>query len=118
MLSGPWQMLAFFGAGFYGGFVQVGVGFVLLAGLVLGGGLNLVNGNAAKVLLIACYSPVALLFFARAAQIDFGLGVVLAAGQMAGALIGARFAIAKGAGWVRWVLVGAAVLAAIRLALA
>jgi len=114
-LHEPWRALAFFGVGFYGGFVQAGVGFLLLAGLVLGGGLTLVNGNAAKVVLVATYTPVALLFFARAAQVDWGVGVVLAAGQMTGAWIAARLAIAKGAAWIRWVLVAAAIVAAVRL---
>jgi uncharacterized membrane protein YfcA len=116
-LHEPWRSLAFVAIGFYGGFVQAGVGFLLLAGLVLGGGLNLVNGNAAKVVLIATYTPVALLLFARAAQVDWTVGVVLAIGQMTGAWVAARLAIAKGAGWVRWVLVVAAVVAAVRLAL-
>jgi hypothetical protein len=114
-LAEPWRFLAFLGIGFYGGFVQAGVGFLLLAGLVLGGGLNLVNGNAAKVVLIALYTPVALLLFASAAQVDLAVGVVLALGQMTGAWIASQMAIAKGAGWVRWVLVVAAVIAAVRL---
>lgn len=118
VLGGPWRTAVFFAIGFYGGFVQAGVGFLILAGFVLGGGLNLVNGNAAKVVLIACYMPVALLFFARAAQVDWTVGAVLSVGQMSGALIAARLAVLKGAGWVRWVLVFAAVFAAIRLALA
>jgi len=118
VLHEPWRSAVFFAIGFYGGFVQAGVGFLLLAGLVLGGGLNLVNGNAAKAALIACYMPVALLLFARASQVDWAVGAVLALGQMSGALIATRFAVVKGAGWVRWVLVFAAVLAAIRLALA
>jgi hypothetical protein len=114
-LAEPWRFLAFLGIGFYGGFVQAGVGFLLLAGLVLGGGLNLVNGNAAKVVLIALYTPVALVFFASAAQVDLSVGVVLAIGQMTGAWIASQMAIAKGANWVRWVLVVAAVVAAVRL---
>lgn len=118
VLHEPWRSAVFFAIGFYGGFVQAGVGFLLLAGLVLGGGLNLVNGNAAKAALIACYMPVALLLFARASQVDWAVGAVLALGQMSGALIATRFAVVKGAGWVRWVLVFAAVLAAIRLTLA
>jgi uncharacterized membrane protein YfcA len=116
-LHEPWRSLAFLAVGFYGGFVQAGVGFLLLAALVLGGGLNLVNGNAAKVVLIAAYTPVALLLFARAAQVDWAVGAVLAAGQMTGAWIAARLALAKGAAWVRWILVVAAVVAAIRLVL-
>jgi uncharacterized membrane protein YfcA len=114
-LHEPWRSLVFLGVGFYGGFVQAGVGFLLLAGLVLGGGLTLVNGNAAKVVLIAAYTPVALLLFANAAQVDWSVGAVLAVGQMIGAWIAAKLAIAKGAAWIRWVLVAAAVIAAFRL---
>jgi uncharacterized membrane protein YfcA len=114
-LAEPWRFLAFVGIGFYGGFVQAGVGFLLLAGLVLGGGLNLVNGNAAKVVLIAIYTPIALLLFANAAQVDLAVGVVLALGQMTGAWVASQMAIAKGANWVRWVLVAAAIIAAVRL---
>lgn len=114
-LHEPWRTLVFLSIGFYGGFVQAGVGFLLLAGLVLGGGLTLVNGNAAKVVLVGAYTPVALLLFARAAQVDWTVGAVLATGQMAGAWIAARLAIAKGAAWIRWVLVAAAIVAAYRL---
>jgi uncharacterized membrane protein YfcA len=116
-LSEPWRSLVFLGIGFYGGFVQAGVGFLFLAGLVLGGGLNLVNGNAAKVVVIAVYTPVTLLLFARAAQVDVTVGLVLAVGQVAGAWTAAHMAMARGAPWVRWVLVVAASVAAVRLAL-
>lgn len=115
-LDQPWRSIVFFGIGFYGGFVQAGVGFLLLAGLVLGGGLDLVRGNAAKVVLVGAYTPIAILFFASASQIDLWVGLVLAAGQMTGAWIAARVALKRGAGWVRWVLVAAAVVAAVRLA--
>ncbi|MGB5168884.1 MAG: sulfite exporter TauE/SafE family protein [Acidimicrobiia bacterium] len=116
-LHEPWRSIVFFGIGFYGGFVQAGVGFILLAGLVLGAGLNLVNGNAAKVVLIAAYSPIAILLFARASQVDLAVGAVLAVGQVSGAWAGSRLAVLKGAPWIRWVLVAAALVAAGRLAL-
>lgn len=115
-LHEPWRSIVFLGIGFYGGFVQAGVGFILLAGLVLGAGLNLVNGNAAKVVLIAAYSPLAILLFARASQVDLAVGAVLAVGQMSGAWAGSRLAVLKGAAWIRWVLVAAALVAAVRLA--
>ena len=117
VLREPWRSAIFLGIGFYGGFVQAGVGFILLAGLVLGAGMNLVNGNAAKVVLIAAYSPVAILLFARASQVDLAVAAVLAAGQMSGAWAGSRLAVLKGASWIRWVLVVAAAIAAVRLAL-
>lgn len=114
-LGEPWRSLVFLAIGFYGGFVQVGVGFFLLAGLVLGGGMNLVTGNAAKVVLIASYTAVALIIFAGAAQVDFLLGLVLAAGNSTGALISSRLALKRGAEWVRWFLIVAAVGAAVRM---
>ncbi|MEA3501352.1 MAG: sulfite exporter TauE/SafE family protein [Actinomycetota bacterium] len=117
-LREPWRSLVFLGIGFYGGFVQAGVGFVLLGGLVLGAGMNLVKGNAAKVVLIAAYSPIAIVLFANAAQIDVAAGAVLAAGQMSGAWAGSRLAVLKGAAWIRWILVVAAVAAAARLVFA
>lgn len=115
-LHEPWRSIVFLGIGFYGGFVQAGVGFVLLAGLVLGAGMNLVNGNAAKVVLIAVYSPIAILLFAQASQVALAVGGVLAIGQMSGAWAGSRLAVRKGAAWIRWVLAAAAIVAAARLA--
>jgi len=113
----PWRSLIFLGIGFYGGFVQAGVGFLLLMGLVLGSGMDLVKGNAAKVVLILAYTPVALILFASASQIDIQVGLVLSVGQMTGAWIGARLAVLKGAAWIRWVLVAAAIVAALRMLL-
>jgi uncharacterized protein len=111
----PWRSIAFFGIGFYGGFVQAGVGFLLLAGLVLGSGLDLIRGNAAKLLLVLLYIPVTLLLFWGAGQVNWVAGLVLAVGNMSGALLATVLAVKKGAGWIRWVLVGAAVLAATRM---
>lgn len=114
-LKEPWRSLSFFGIGLYGGFVQAGVGFLILAALVIGGGLGLVKGNAAKVVVVLAYTPVTLLLFARAAQVDIKAGVILGIGNMTGAFIASRLAIKKGAGWIRWVLVFAAVAAAARM---
>ncbi len=112
----PWlRSVVFLVLGFYGGFIQAGIGFMLLAALVFGVGFDLVTGNAAKVLLIAAYTPIALVLFARAGQVDYAIGGVLALGQVVGAWIAARLAIEKGAGWVRWVLISAALLAAGRM---
>jgi uncharacterized membrane protein YfcA len=116
-LHQPWRWLAFLGVGFYGGFVQAGVGFLMLAGLVLGGGFGLVKGNAAKVALILLYTPLVLILFASADQVDLAVGLVLGVGNMTGAWIASNLAVKKGAGWIRWVLILAAVAAALRMLL-
>lgn len=114
----PWRSLIFGAVGFYGGFVQAGVGFLLLAGLVLGGGMGLVEGNAAKVVIILTYTPLALLLFVRADQVDLAVGLTLGVGNMAGALLASTLAVRRRGGWIRWVLVFAAVGAALRMVLA
>jgi uncharacterized membrane protein YfcA len=115
---GPMTELAvFIAVGFYGGFIQAGVGFLLLAGLVLGGGLNLVTGNAAKVALIVAFTIVALPVFLFAGQVSLLAGGVLALGNMTGAWIASNLAVSKGGGWIRWVIVVAALAAAARMLL-
>ncbi len=117
-LHEPWRFVAFTAIGFWGGFVQAGVGFPLLAGLVLGLGLGLVKGNAAKVLLILSYAPLVLILFASASQVDWAAGLVLGAGSMAGAFTASHLALKEGAAtWIRWVLVVAALGAAARMVL-
>lgn len=115
--SRPISLLVFVGVGFYMGFVQAGVGFLLLAALVFGAGLDLVKANGAKVVLIFSATLIALVLFAQAGQVDFGLGLVMAAGNATGAYVSARLAVARGAGWVRWLLLLAALFAAGRLLL-
>ncbi|MCK4289058.1 MAG: sulfite exporter TauE/SafE family protein, partial [Bacteroidales bacterium] len=47
--TGFTQILIFFLIGVYGGFIHVGVGYFLLAGIVIGAGYDLVKANAIKV---------------------------------------------------------------------
>ena len=115
-LHQPWTGIVFFLVGFYGGFVQAGVGFFLLAAMVFGAGFQLVEANGAKVLLITSFTWISLMVFAIAGQVDIVLGLVLAVGQAAGGYVSARVALKRGAGWVRWLLIIAALVAAVRMA--
>jgi uncharacterized protein len=103
--TGVRNALVFFAIGFYGGFIQMGVGVFLLAGLVLGAGYDLVRANAVKVLIVLCFTVVALVPFALAGQVRWGPGLVLAAGNMVGAWAGAHLGVKLGPHFIRWVLV-------------
>ncbi|UCG27115.1 MAG: sulfite exporter TauE/SafE family protein [Bacteroidales bacterium] len=109
------QILIFFLIGIYGGFIQAGVGFFLLAGLVLGAGVDLVKANALKVFIILLYTPFALLIFMIHDQVDYKTGLILAAGNMLGAFIGSRVAVSWGPAFVRIVLLTALFFSAIKL---
>jgi uncharacterized membrane protein YfcA len=107
-------VIAFGLIGFYGGFVQAGVGFLILAAITLGG-LDLVRGNALKVLLVLAYTPISLAMFALDGKVDWAFGAALAAGNLLGAFIGVRLAVLKGHVWIKRVVTVTVVVFAIRL---
>jgi uncharacterized membrane protein YfcA len=98
------QYLLFFLIGIYGGFIQVGVGYFLLASLVYGAGYELVKANAAKVLIIGMYLIFSIAIYMYYDMIDYGKGFILAIGTVIGALIASKMAVKKGAGFVRWII--------------
>jgi uncharacterized membrane protein YfcA len=115
----PTLMLAlgFFLAGIYGGFVQAGVGFLILA-VTTAAGLDLVRGNAVKVLAIMGLTGLALIIFAWQGRVDWLLGLCLAAGTSVGGVLGARLTVLKGHRWVKRVVTAMVVVFAVKLWLA
>jgi uncharacterized membrane protein YfcA len=107
MLSEPlrwWQLMIFFVVGFYGGFIQVGVGYFLLMALVLGVGYDLVMANAVKNLIVFFYAIFALMVFMVDGKVNYLYGIILSVGSMIGALIASHLAVKKGAGFIRAVI--------------
>lgn len=100
-----WMYPVFFLIGVYGGFIHVGIGYYLLAAIVLGLGFDLVKANAMKVLMVLFYVPFTLVVFIWTDQVNWSYGLVHGIGNVAGALIASRLAIKKGAGFVRIILI-------------
>lgn len=107
---------AFFLVGFYGGFLQAGVGFVILA-VTTAGGLDLVRGNAVKVTLVLAFTVPALILFALGGKVEWAMGLALAAGNFLGGLGGVRLQVLKGHAWVRNVVTVTMVIFALKLLL-
>jgi len=105
----------FFAIGVYGGFIQVSVGLFLLAGLVLGAGYNVVNANAMKNLIVLVFTAAALVVFVLNDQVEWLLGLLLGGGQAVGAWVAARFAVERGARFVRSAVIVIAVGSALAL---
>lgn len=97
--------LIFFGIGIYGGFLHMGVGYFLLTAIVLGAGYDLVKANAIKVFVVLVYVPFSLLIFIIYDQVNWMYGLVLAIGNVTGALLASRLAVSKGVDFVKWVIV-------------
>ena len=100
----PLAAIGLFLAGVYGGFVQAGVGFILIAALAGGLRYDLVRTNALKSVCTAVFSAVALAVFAARGQVWWIPGVILAVGSIAGAMLSVRFAINVSQNTLKWLL--------------
>lgn len=107
-------MAGFFLIGIYGGFLQAGVGFLILA-LTSMVGLDLVRGNAIKAFSMLLVTILSIAIFASAGAIDWPLGLALGAGNLSGSFVGVRLTVLKGHTWVRTVVTIAIIGFAIRL---
>lgn len=99
------QVVIFFFIGIYGGFVQVGVGYFLLAGIVLGAGYDLVRANAIKGMIVMFYTIFALAVFILNDKVNWEYGLIHAIGNVTGAFIASRWAVSWGASFVRWFII-------------
>ncbi|MFG0319863.1 MAG: sulfite exporter TauE/SafE family protein, partial [Planctomycetota bacterium JB042] len=97
----------FLGIGVFGGFIQAGVGILLLFGLVLHLGHDLVRANGLKNLLVLAFTGPALAVFHGRGQVDWAVGLWLAGGQCVGAWVASRFAVThpRADVWIRRLLV-------------
>lgn len=106
--------LSFFGIGIYGGFIQAGVGFLILA-VLSASGFDLVRGNAIKVLTVLCFTVLSLGIFAATGRVDWWLGLILGIGTLVGGTLGARLTVIKGHQWVRVVVTVTMIAFAVKL---
>jgi len=91
-------------AGFYGGFVQAGVGFILITALAGSLRYDLVRTNALKVVCVAAFTAMALAVFIVQDLVLWVPGLTLAAGSMLGAHIAVKFAITAKPSTLKWFL--------------
>ncbi|EGV37432.1 sulfite exporter TauE/SafE family protein [Neisseria weaveri] len=93
-----------FAVGIYGGFVQASTAFILLP--VLAGVLhyNLLRANALKLVCTLAFTVVALAVFIVQGQIWWDVGLVLAAGNAIGSMIGVKIALKLSPNTLRTIL--------------
>ncbi|MDG2224238.1 MAG: sulfite exporter TauE/SafE family protein [Rubripirellula sp.] len=86
----------FFGIGIYVGFIQAGMGILLLLAMSLIKTGDLVASNAVKNLIGFLVTLIATLMFVIFGLVDWVPGLTMAAGNLLGGVVGAKLAIAKG----------------------
>lgn len=82
----------FLALGFYGGFIQMGMGLFTLVILVLLARTNLIEANAIKVFIIALYSFMLIFVFNARDLVDWRIGLTFAVGQGLGGYLAAHYA--------------------------
>lgn len=107
-------LFSFFFIGIYGGFIQAGVGFLIMSGLLVHG-LDLVKINAVKVFVVLFYTIAAMAVFVWHDQVNYPLGIALAVGNSAGGWIGSHLAVKKGHDWIKRLVIIVVVIFAIKL---
>ena len=110
----PIVMLGFFIVGLYGGFIQAGVGFLVLA-ITTAAGMDLVRGNAVKLLSVLLLTTLSLGVFAAAGQVDWPRGIAMGVGNLIGSQIGVHLSVMKGHAWLQKVVTATVILFAVAL---
>jgi uncharacterized membrane protein YfcA len=110
-----WSMVAFFFIGIYGGFINAGIGFIIMLFLNYVNKLDLVRVNATKVALVLIYTIGALGTFILSGHINLKYGVALAIGNAAGAFFASRYAVRKGEGIIKKVMMVMVIAMSVKL---
>ncbi|ETX12250.1 permease [Marinomonas ushuaiensis DSM 15871] len=100
----PSAWIVLFLAGIYSGFVQAGVGFVLIAALAGTLRYDLVRTNALKVVCVLGPTVLALIVFIWNDQILWVPGLLLACGTVLGSTLAVKMAIKANPNHLKWFL--------------
>jgi len=108
-------IVSFFFIGIYGGFIQAGVGFLIMGALSAIHGFSLVKINSMKVFIVLVYTIAALGVFIYEGKVNWLYGIVLAIGNSAGAWFASRWSVEKGDKVIKIFLVVAVIALSIKL---
>ncbi|MDE3740222.1 sulfite exporter TauE/SafE family protein [Maribacter polysaccharolyticus] len=109
------NIVAFFFFGIYGGFINAGIGFIIILFLHYVSQMTLVRANATKVVVVLLYTVSALIVFVLNDKVNWGVGLVLAFGNGSGAWLASRVSVKKGDGFIKKFIVVMVILMAIKL---
>ena len=109
------SIVAFFFIGLYGGFIQAGIGFIILLTLSNINQFSLVKSNAIKVTVALIYTIAAVVIYAYNGSIHWKYGLILSLGNASGGWITSRWSVNKDDKFVKKVLIIMVLAMAIKL---
>lgn len=109
------SIFLYFFVGLYGGFIQAGIGFIMIAVLTTVNGLSMAKTNSIKVFVVLVYTFFAIVVFVLEDKVNWTLGLTLALGTSAGGWIASRWSADKDDKLIRIFLVVAVSAMAVKL---
>jgi len=109
------NLAVFFLLGIYSGFIQTGLGYMIIAALMVLNGMNLTQANSVKALVILVSGIPSLWIFARAGMVRWPEAAALAAGMAAGSWLTSRWSVDADERLVRRITGVLALLMALKL---
>ncbi|MBS1542682.1 MAG: sulfite exporter TauE/SafE family protein [Bacteroidetes bacterium] len=107
--------ILFFFIGIYGGFVQAGIGFIVMAVLSTVNRLNLTKTNYVKVFAAIVYTGVSVIVFAIEGKVLWATGLILAIGHALGGWYASRWSVTAGEQWIKRIMIASIVAMAVKL---
>ncbi len=113
----PLNFFLFFAIGIYGGFIQMGIGIMILSTLVLIAHYSLKDANIIKLWVALVMIIPAFLVFLWSGDIQWAPGLILAGGAAVGARLGAKYVLfhPKANTIIRYVLIAVILFAIFRI---
>ena len=97
----PWHYLLFLGIGFYGGYIYIGIGYLILAITLWAMRMDIMTANAIKNFVIFVATPFSLAVFMINGQIDYLFGIPHGVGNIIGSFLASHYAAHLGKGFIK-----------------
>lgn len=87
--------------GFYGGYIYIGLGYLILAIALWSMKLDIVTANVIKGFVIFIATPFSLLVFMLHGQVEYGYGILHGVGNMIGAYLASHYFVSWGGRFIK-----------------
>lgn len=111
----PLLMFVFFCVGIYGGFIQAGVGFIIILALTSFTNFDLIRINAIKVTVVFFYTIIAVTTFAIGGKIKWLPAIYLSCGAMIGGWLGSYANVKINEKWIKGFILALGIVFSLRL---
>ncbi len=117
-IKGKWLLISFiiyFFIGIYGGFIQAGMGFMIIIAGLLVNRFNLTQANSIKALIVLILTIPTLYMFAVKGLVNWEAGLFIALGTAAGSWLTSRWSVNVNEKYIRRIIAAIVIILAIKL---